>query len=107
MALRVERYGNTRFWALYDGDELVCVTVYKRGAGRAAAPHGPAPAAVGCSRPGRGHGSGRQAGPRASNAGPHAGAAGADARRAGQQRVGAGWAARPKLQATGSAAPSP
>lgn len=32
MALRVERYGNTRFWALYDGDELVCVTVYKRGA---------------------------------------------------------------------------
>ena len=27
--LRVERYGRTRFWALYDGDTLVVVTVYK------------------------------------------------------------------------------
>ncbi len=32
MAFRIERYANTRFWALYDGDELVVVTVYKRGA---------------------------------------------------------------------------
>ena len=29
---RIERYKNTRHWALYDGDELVTVTVYKRGA---------------------------------------------------------------------------
>ena len=28
---RMERYGS-RFWAIYDGDALVCVTVYKRGA---------------------------------------------------------------------------
>ena len=32
MTLRIERYGRTRLWALYDGDELVCVTVYKKGA---------------------------------------------------------------------------
>jgi hypothetical protein len=32
MTLRIERYANTRFWALYDGEELVVVTVYKRGA---------------------------------------------------------------------------
>lgn len=32
MALRVERYAHTRFWAVYDGEELVVVTVYKRGA---------------------------------------------------------------------------
>ena len=32
MALRIERYGNSRFWALYDGQDLVAVTVYKRGA---------------------------------------------------------------------------
>jgi hypothetical protein len=31
MALRFERYGQ-RFWAVYDGAELICVTVYKRGA---------------------------------------------------------------------------
>ena len=30
--LRIERYGNSRFWALYDGQALVVVTVYKRGA---------------------------------------------------------------------------
>ena len=29
--MRIERYGN-RFWAVYDGDALVCVTVYRRGA---------------------------------------------------------------------------
>ena len=32
MTLRIERYGKTRFWALYEGNELVVVTVYKRGA---------------------------------------------------------------------------
>ena len=32
MRLWIERYGETRFFGLYDGDELVCVTVYKRGA---------------------------------------------------------------------------
>ena len=30
--LRIARYGNSRFWAVYDGQELVAVTVYKRGA---------------------------------------------------------------------------
>ena len=30
--LRIVRYGNSRFWALYDGEDLVVVTVYKRGA---------------------------------------------------------------------------
>ena len=30
--LRIERYKNTRHWALYDGQELVVVTVYRRGA---------------------------------------------------------------------------
>jgi len=29
---RVERYRRTRFWGLYEGDELLCVTVYKKGA---------------------------------------------------------------------------
>jgi len=32
MTLRIERYAKTRFWALYDGEELVVVTVYKKGA---------------------------------------------------------------------------
>ena len=32
MTLRIERYGNSRFWALYEGKDLVVVTVYKRGA---------------------------------------------------------------------------
>ena len=30
--LRVARYGKTRFWALWDGSELVAVVVYKKGA---------------------------------------------------------------------------
>ena len=30
--MRIERYGKTRFWAVYDGPTLVCVCVYKRGA---------------------------------------------------------------------------
>ena len=29
--MRVERYGS-RFWAVWDGANLVCVCVYKRGA---------------------------------------------------------------------------
>lgn len=29
--MKIEKYGN-RFWAVYDGDVLVCVTVYKKGA---------------------------------------------------------------------------
>jgi hypothetical protein len=28
----VERYGGTRFWGLYEGDELLAVTVYRKGA---------------------------------------------------------------------------
>ena len=32
MTLRIERYRNTRHWALYDGPDLVVVTLYKRGA---------------------------------------------------------------------------
>jgi hypothetical protein len=32
MRLWIEKYGETKFFGLYDGDELVCVTVYKRGA---------------------------------------------------------------------------
>jgi len=33
LAMRVERYQNTRFWAVRDAEEmLVCVCVYKRGA---------------------------------------------------------------------------
>jgi len=29
--MRIEHYGQ-RFWAVYDGDVLVCVTVYRKGA---------------------------------------------------------------------------
>ena len=29
-ALRIDRRG--RFWSVYDGDELICVTVYRKGA---------------------------------------------------------------------------
>lgn len=29
--MRRARYGNTGFWAVYDGATLVCVCVYKRG----------------------------------------------------------------------------
>jgi hypothetical protein len=32
MTLRIERYRNTRHWAVYEGETLVVVTVYKRGA---------------------------------------------------------------------------
>jgi len=32
MTLRIERYRNTRHWAVYEGESLVVVTVYKRGA---------------------------------------------------------------------------
>jgi hypothetical protein len=30
--LRVARYGKSRYWALWDGNELVAVVVYKKGA---------------------------------------------------------------------------
>lgn len=30
--LRFERYRRTRFWAVYEFDTLICLTVYKRGA---------------------------------------------------------------------------
>ncbi len=30
--LHVEKYGRTRHWALWDGDTLVAVMVYKKGA---------------------------------------------------------------------------
>jgi hypothetical protein len=29
MAIWIERYGNTRHWAVYDEQELVVVTLYK------------------------------------------------------------------------------
>jgi hypothetical protein len=29
---RISHYPNSRFWAVYDGDDLVAVTVYRRGA---------------------------------------------------------------------------
>jgi len=30
--LRITKYRNTRYWALWEGHQLLCVTVYKRGA---------------------------------------------------------------------------
>ena len=30
--LTIERYRRTKFWALYEGGELLCVAVYKKGA---------------------------------------------------------------------------
>ncbi|HYC59888.1 MAG TPA: hypothetical protein VEK79_10025 [Thermoanaerobaculia bacterium] len=30
--LTVERYRRTRFWGLYEAGQLLCVTVYKKGA---------------------------------------------------------------------------
>lgn len=30
--LTIERYRRTRFWGLYEAGELLCVTVYKKGA---------------------------------------------------------------------------
>jgi len=51
--LTIERYRRTRFWALYDAGDLVCVTVYKKGARavkerleRAASPDAPVPPAL-------------------------------------------------------------
>ncbi len=29
---RIEHYPNSRFWGVYDGERLIAVTVYKRGA---------------------------------------------------------------------------
>jgi hypothetical protein len=34
--LRCAPYNNTRFWAIHEGDELLAVTVYKKGAVRIA-----------------------------------------------------------------------
>jgi hypothetical protein len=30
--LSIERYRSTRFWGLYEAGQLLCVTVYKKGA---------------------------------------------------------------------------
>jgi hypothetical protein len=31
--MRIERYGNTRYWAVYASDgALICITVYRKGA---------------------------------------------------------------------------
>jgi hypothetical protein len=30
--LHITKYRNTRYWALWDGHQLLCVTVYKKGA---------------------------------------------------------------------------
>jgi hypothetical protein len=30
--LTIERYRHTRFWGLYEAGQLLCVTVYKKGA---------------------------------------------------------------------------
>ena len=30
--LNIERYRGTRFWGLYEAGQLLCVTVYKKGA---------------------------------------------------------------------------
>ena len=31
--MRIERYGNTRYWAVYASDgTLICITVYRKGA---------------------------------------------------------------------------
>jgi len=30
--LCITRYGNTRYWALWEGGQLLAVTVYKKGA---------------------------------------------------------------------------
>lgn len=27
----IDRYDDTRYWAVYDGNDLVCVCVYKKG----------------------------------------------------------------------------
>lgn len=31
-SFRISHYPNSRFWAVHDGDDLVAVTVYRRGA---------------------------------------------------------------------------
>jgi hypothetical protein len=57
--LRIERYGKTRNWAVYDEHELVVVTLYKRGAQevlrrlQALAPPTPAAAPAAAPPPGR------------------------------------------------------
>jgi hypothetical protein len=34
--IRVERWPYSRFWAVWDGSELVCLCVYKKGAAEVA-----------------------------------------------------------------------
>jgi hypothetical protein len=54
--LRIEHYGKSRYWAVYDGKELVVVTLYKRGAQevlrrlQALAPPAPAAASAAMTR---------------------------------------------------------
>lgn len=36
-SIRIERYFRTRFWAVWRGEELIAVTVYKKGARSVAA----------------------------------------------------------------------
>ena len=123
MILRIERYKNTRHWALYDGAELVVVTVYRRGAQevqRRLAAQAPA-ATEAAARSRRGGGCGA-AGPGAGRARPGTGAAGPGRRPGGAgtrpaKRLGgsrrrvataarpAGWAAT-RGSATG-AGPAP
>jgi len=55
--LRIEHYGKSRYWAVYDGHEFVVVTLYKRGAQevlrrlQAQAPPAPAAAVEAAARP--------------------------------------------------------
>jgi len=55
--LRMTRYHNSRFWAIWDEQDLVAVVVYKKGAAellrrlQAQAPPAPAAAAEAAARP--------------------------------------------------------
>ena len=55
--LRMTRYSNSRFWAIWDEQDLVAVVVYKKGAAellrrlQAQAPPAPAAAAEAAARP--------------------------------------------------------
>ena len=59
--LSIERYRRTRFWGLYEAGQLLCVTVYKKGAEAAKtriergtpAPPPPSPPIVEAARPER------------------------------------------------------
>jgi hypothetical protein len=52
--LRMERYPYSRFWAIWDNQELVAVVVYKKGAAellRRLQTHTPPPASAGVAAP--------------------------------------------------------